>query len=141
MRASPSLEEIESFSHKQLLALALACCERMYPNYVCFSFNCKWGDVESLRSSLDTVWRYLMGDDVISDCIEDLSEQCKKAIPDTEEYGSVLGSLALDASTSVYLLLQLVKARRMETVLEILGLSLDSIYLYTYDKVFGYRKK
>jgi uncharacterized protein YjaG (DUF416 family) len=52
---------IEAWTPEQRVALAVAMAERWLPAYEAFSATEQWGDLASLRRSLEAVWNHLRG--------------------------------------------------------------------------------
>lgn len=83
------------------VAFAGSCCERLFPNYVTFSQVENWGNPGVFRQALDTIWKILEIKEFDPKKIRRMIEECDEAIPDTEDFGSLLVSLALDAGAAI----------------------------------------
>jgi uncharacterized protein YjaG (DUF416 family) len=137
MERSPSAESvqaaIEGLPPQGRLAFLLSCAERLFPNYVAFFNRHGWGDPTALREALDLGWKALSGSQIGEREIQEGLHRCEAATPDTEEFGSPLGSAALDAAVSCALVLELLLQNRPEKVLEGASLARDSVDMYVQD--------
>ena len=96
-------DSLENLTPSKRAAFAAAIAETLYPNYLAFSKNKRWGDPSVLRSALDLVWKSVDGSPITAESAVDFREKIEKVTPDMEEFGSdTQGSLALDAATAVH---------------------------------------
>jgi uncharacterized protein YjaG (DUF416 family) len=112
------------------LAFGLSCAERLYPNYLAFVHAHHWGDAAAVRQALDLGWQAL--DEQPGDQ-SDMAHICSKvqaAAPDTEDFGTVLGSLALDAANAAELILLFLDERSVDHIIEIASLCCDTVAIY-----------
>jgi uncharacterized protein YjaG (DUF416 family) len=121
--------KIDPLSLNHRILFALSCCERLLPNYLIFYKHHSWGEPKVLRYALDRVWSVLNGDEIVEE-IENLIQKCDEVTPDTEDFDSIFVSPALDAASSVMLILEFVKNHSVEKVLEIASLSRDTVDMY-----------
>lgn len=82
-------------------AFVASCAERLFPNYVAFSRETGWGKPRLLREALDAVWDHLCGKTLSSLDAKAFISKVDKAIPDTEDFQTVLVSFALDAGVAI----------------------------------------
>jgi uncharacterized protein YjaG (DUF416 family) len=78
---------LEPLSPTCQLALALACCERHFQNYVSFYEGHHWGDPELLRSVLDRAWSVVTGENP-GPVTGDLLAKCMSTIPNSEQFST-----------------------------------------------------
>ncbi len=114
--------KIEPLSLDHRILFALSCCERLYPNYLYFYEYYRWGKPEVLRCALDRVWSCLEDNAIIEE-IDALIKKCEEVTPDTEDFDSIYVSSALDAASSVMLLLGVLKNHSIAKIIEIVSLS------------------
>lgn len=100
---------LSRLSRRHAVAFAGACCERLLPNYKAFSEAEAWGDWSLLRQALDEIWAYVAGGEVPQERIRELLERCDQVIPDTEDFGTIGVSQALDAGVSICEALELIQ--------------------------------
>ena len=84
------------------VVFAAACAERLQQNYKAFALVEKWGNAEHLYSILDNVWVSLETPSLDEKHLEELIQACMELCPDTEDFPSMYGSLALHAGEAVY---------------------------------------
>ncbi len=121
--------KIEPLSPNHRILFTLSCCERLYPNYLMFFKNHRWGKPEILRYALDRVWSCLEGDEIIEE-IDALIKKCEEVTPNTEDFDSINVSSALDAASSVMLILELLEGHSIARILEVASLSRDTVDMY-----------
>jgi uncharacterized protein YjaG (DUF416 family) len=114
----------------QRLVFGLACSERLYPNYVVFAAEQGWGDPETLRAALDLAWDTILGQPPSPEVVRQLKERVEEAEPDTEDFGTILVSSALDAAAAAGLVLKLLEADDPDLAIEIASLSRDTVDMY-----------
>lgn len=117
------------------LAFGAACCERALPNYIAFSNAEHWGDPRILRGALDRVWKIIAGEDVVEDEIKGLEKQCHAATPDSDDFGSVLGTAGQEASIAIQLLLRYCLEADPQYGLRISTLQRDTIDCFVQDQL------
>lgn len=115
---------------QQRLVFALACSERLYPNYVVFADEQGWGEPETLRTALDLAWDAVLGQSPSLEVVRQLKKRVEDAEPDTEEFGTYLVSSALDATATAGLVLKLIEADDPGLAVEIASLSRDTVDMY-----------
>lgn len=87
----------KSLDRKQKLAFLLAMAERLLPVYETFSRTEGFGDIAVLRAAVALGWRSLIDNVPLRD-LANAASACEQQAPDTDDYGSVLASVALDAA-------------------------------------------
>jgi uncharacterized protein len=115
---------------QQRLAFGLACSERLYPNYVAFAREQSWGEPESLRAALDLAWDAVLGQPASPESVRELKKKVEDAEPDTEDFGTILVSSALDAAATAGLVLRLLEADDLDFAVEIASLARDTVDMY-----------
>ena len=125
-------KRLESFNSRQRLAFLLYCCERMFRNYVYFSQKEKWGNPEIFQRALGIGWRVLEGDMALAG-LRDLKATCEKWTPDTNEFGSIHSSSALDAAVSISNMLEYLQNPDIALIMEVVSLSRDSVDMFVQE--------
>lgn len=96
---------VATLSHAEKVALCLMCCNRLYPVYDTFHKIEGWGNPARLAECHHVAKDWLNGSEVEPGVLRAGLEQ---VIPDTEDFGSIYGSYALNASASHAYLLDLI---------------------------------
>jgi uncharacterized protein YjaG (DUF416 family) len=104
----------------------------MKPNYDVFHIESGWGDPNVLRTALNSAWMKLLSASYHVD-LSKLRSRCEEVAPDTEDFGSVLGSSALDAAVAVMRLMDLIEDRSPAVVAEIASLARDTVDMYVQE--------
>ncbi len=112
------------------LAFAALCCERLFPNYVAFAKKEGWGQVAVLRRCLDSLWEWICGQPKTRKEYEKVLRDCDEQIPDTEDFGSILASAALDASAAVYATLEACDTADDEKVADVAEAAVETICMF-----------
>ena len=79
---------LRRLSAKKRRLFCLSICDRLYPNYVAFYRETKWGDPEVLKKMIDGLWNNIVEQDIKRDGINERLEVCEKLIPDAEKFES-----------------------------------------------------
>jgi uncharacterized protein YjaG (DUF416 family) len=97
---------------------------------VAFSEEHRWGDADALRKALDWGWRTLDGLPIEKRDLDEMRRAVDAAIPDADDFSTILVSSAMDAAIATKLLLQFVDGRKFESVLEVASLCRDTVDMY-----------
>ncbi|MEM8536149.1 MAG: DUF416 family protein [Chloroflexota bacterium] len=96
------ITDIATLNHPERVAICSMCCNRLYPLYNTFHKIEQWGNLTLLAECRQMAKNWLSGSEVKP---LDLRNKLEHVIPNTEDFSSVHGTYALNASTShVYLL-------------------------------------
>jgi uncharacterized protein YjaG (DUF416 family) len=115
-------------SWKRLAFMALV-CERMIPNFERFSAETAFGDPRVLRHALDAAWTFIRTATVENN-LEELKLACEKQAPDTEQFGSVFTSSALDAANAISTLLDAISDDTVELAVDVAELARDTVDMF-----------
>ena len=124
------VEKLGRLDSKGQIAFAASCCERLLPNYRAFSIVEQWGNPAALRKALDAIWSFLDGVGLSTDEIKSLSTACMDAVPDSEEFQTIFTGLAQDASASILHVLGYMLELKLDELVQVARLPLDSIDYY-----------
>ena len=123
-------ELLRSLAPQQRLAFGLSCSERLYPNYVAFTREQEWGEPDTLRSALDLAWDAVLDRPPSREVVRRLKKHVEAAEPDTENFGTILASSALDAAAAAGLVLRLQETDDSNIAVEIASLARDTVDMY-----------
>jgi len=123
----------QNLGHRSRVAFGLLCCERLFPNYLAFQNDSRWGRPDVVRDALDATWDWLASSSGETASIERLQAAVEAAQPNTEDFDSLFVSAALDAATATEALLQLVLHNREEDFVEIASFSRDTVDMYVQE--------
>lgn len=126
-------DSLATLPHEKRLAFGLSCAERLYPNYLAFTSEMKWGNASILRSALDLAWRVLEGQQPSMSEVERLQDAVMTVAPDMDDFGTLLASEALDAATACASLMDAIKTNEVAPVTDIASVSHDTVEMYTRD--------
>jgi len=115
---------VKGLSHHQKLELAWQLCTRLDPLYEAFQLKEKWGDSNLLIKVREAVKKKLTGESTQHLPKED---EIMAVTPDTDEFGSTLGSHALDTAISHIFLSRLLVNDDQHALESILSLCFDVV--------------
>ena len=124
---------LSGLDHKCLVLFGLFVAERLLPNYLLFSKEQSWGDLDTLRAGLDIVWSWLETQQADDAEVESMIEQCESLAPDPGEFDSLYVSAALDAAIATKNALQLVVDGDIELAVENGSFGRDTVDLYVQE--------
>lgn len=128
---------LSHLSKSRCAAFAAACSERLFPNYIRFSLEERWGDPEVLRRALDDVWRVARGGNVVRDRLESLFDACVAVTPDTEDFTSPRVSPALDAAGAIQSAVRCCIDGEPRAAAVAGALARDTVYMYLDTSLAG----
>lgn len=133
------MEKIGPLSIFKKAVFGYLCVKRLAPNYHIFCEKENWGDntffIETLR---DIEQNILESSDIIT--IKDIDKKLKymdSITPDTEDFGEIYASHALDACISLILLLKFLKERNDKLLIQISEYCIETIYMHIADQKAG----
>jgi uncharacterized protein len=94
-------EQTNSQPYQQQLEFALIICKKLYPEYVNFVKVYNWGNADFLFEGIKLCEESTIGNNKI-DHINSLLPKLISVIPHMDDYGTAIGSYALNASAAVY---------------------------------------
>jgi uncharacterized protein YjaG (DUF416 family) len=102
----------------------------MFPNYIRFQHEFRWGDYRSIRSALDIGWNWLEDMNIGHAQLAELRNACARSAPETEDFDTILASAALDAASAACLLLDQIPNAVPEKAVEVSTLARDTVDMY-----------
>lgn len=116
------------------LAFALACTERLLPNYQAFTAQVGWGQPQTLRRALDLAWQVLVGAwSPTEKELASLEQDVISCEPETEDFDTVLVSSALDAACCAGHVLALVRSGEPDEMVAVASLARDTVDMYVQE--------
>lgn len=110
------------------------CNMRMAPNYYFFCRNENWGDIEFFSNLLYKLRKNIESLNILdSSSIINNLEYLDSITPDTEDFGEIYASHALDSCISLSLLLRYLKEKDEKLILQISDYSIETIYMHLKD--------
>lgn len=122
-------------SRTQRLAFALSCCERLLPNYVVFHSAEEWGSPDALRRVLMQCWDIAAGANLDDQDLSELAAGLEEVIPNSEDFGSTLGSAAMDAGGALERVLNFLDDGEMQALVDVASLSVDTVEMYLQERL------
>jgi hypothetical protein len=119
--------ESAALSQKERVALCLICCARLSPLYSKFVATENWGDASVLAQSRSAAISWLSGNEVDTSPI---SKQLLHAIPDSEDFGSVISTFAQNAGVAHEYLLEQIKTSEPSPLIYVFHNCYDTVDLY-----------
>jgi uncharacterized protein YjaG (DUF416 family) len=127
------LERLSECDQKGLVTFALACAERLLPNYLKFAREHSWGDIQPLRATLDHAWAWLDNGRIDVEAAAQLRESCEEQAPNTEDFDSLYVSPALDAANAAANVARLLVEPDAETAVEVATFARDTVDMYVQE--------
>ena len=127
------LERLSRCDQKGLVTFALACAERLLPNYRRFSREHGWGNVQPLREALDLAWAWLDNGSIDAAVAAELCDACEAQAPNTEDFDSLYVSPALDAANAAVAVARLLVEPVVETAVEVATFARDTVDMYVQE--------
>lgn len=106
----------------------------MIVNYAAFAQETNWGDLQTLRASLDTVWDACIRGTALDVNVEILLARCDMAAPASEDFESLYVTSAQDAAFSVCALLEFLHSQSIKHIVSVLRFSIDTIDLIVQER-------
>jgi hypothetical protein len=127
------LDRLSECDQKGLVIFALACAERLLPNFRRFSREHGWGNVQPLREALDLAWAWLENGSIDAAAAAELRDACEEQAPNTEDFDSLYVSPALDAANASVAVAKLLVEPEAETAVEVATLARDTVDMYVQE--------
>lgn len=127
--------EILNLSPIGRLLFASITCEKLYPNYVLFQTEMKWGNHEILQHAIILLYEIINKDGQFNeDLLKDIILEVDSITPDTEDFSSIITSFALDACTSIYSSLSYLIDNNIEHIVDVAIYARDTVDLFIQEK-------
>lgn len=124
-------KELTKLPDKAKLLFAVLTCEHLYPNYIHFNNETKWGSSENLRNAIDTIFIHLIDDRPFDkEQIRIFWDSVDLVTPDTEDFPEVMTSFALNACTAILSTLDFIIEPKPESIIEVAGYARDTVDMF-----------
>ncbi|CAN0605912.1 unnamed protein product [Ectocarpus sp. 12 AP-2014] len=110
------------------MKFAIEVCEKLFPDYKIFQEEYEWGNANLIADGLAACKQNANGLDTDEKSVQKLVSGIEKITPDTEDFGEVSGSLALNSAAAINLALSFILDNKTERISDIASLSYDSAY-------------
>jgi uncharacterized protein YjaG (DUF416 family) len=131
---------VEALPSRSRIAFGLACCERMFRNYVACRQKINWGDEQPLRKALDDLWKCVEGEEMAKSAAKQMYEACEAVAPNSDDFSELLTTSAQDACFSICCVLDYVLQAKPEQITETSSFAIDTIDLYVSAMLDGFSK-
>jgi uncharacterized protein YjaG (DUF416 family) len=128
-------EELARLPQRHRAAFAASGAERLLPLYERFSQKARWGDPERLRQGLDLAWKMVAGETVSEVLLKKHADQVEEVVPDSEDFGSLLGSAAQDAAVTVIYALKSLYEKDPEMAGHVVNLLHETVEWIVTDRI------
>ena len=95
------INNVDGLSSRQKMKFAIEVCEKLFPDYETFQAEYKWGNANLISDGLAACKQYANGLDTDEKSVQILIAGIEKITLDTEDFGEVSGSLALNSAAAV----------------------------------------
>lgn len=131
MEIHKQIKNLKKLDRNTQILFANLVSEFQFPFYVKFEEKYQYGSSEKLRSVIDEIYVVVNTYNLIADQdIEDLENVVDSISPDTNDFGGLLGSLALNAASSVTETLRMLREEETDQLRNIISLYFDSFDFY-----------
>ena len=127
-------KNISQLSHSSKLEFVIDICQRLLPDYKSFVIKHNWGDYQLLSDSLDYCVRYSNLEKIDKENTNKLIKRIDLLMPDTEDFGDIEASFALNASAAVLETLEFITDKSDQHILNIASYMYDTIDFQVQNK-------
>jgi len=128
---------LQSLPPHYCIAFGLSCCERLFPNYMAFKREAKWGDEQPLRKALDRLWNHVDGKELATEQIGRLTKECEAVAPDSDNFSSNLTAAAQDMCFAICAVLDYVAQGNLERIAQASSFAIDTLDRHVQDLLDG----
>lgn len=127
--------KLTTLPEKGRILFSVLACEKLYPLYVAFEERYNWGCSKVISNAISLSYEFLIDNHVIGAAvIKDIIEKIDLVTPDMEDFGSPLGSFALNSATSIYSTLQYLLDGNINHITDVVSYALDTVDLFIQEK-------
>ena len=119
---------INGIPSEQKLQFAIEICDRLLPDYQNFSELNKWGEIKPLRDGLKYCKQLANGMELEFDSVKKLIKRIEKNTPDSEDFGQIEGSLALNAACAISETLNFIMDKNNQRIVDVGNFCYDTEY-------------
>ena len=118
---------ISLLADENKMRFAIEICHRLLPEYEKFYIKHEWGNYQFIVECLNYCQENSNLLKINLQTIEELIEKIDAVIPDTEDFGDLEGSFALNAGTAIESCLMFLKDRRDKHIINVASYMYDTI--------------
>lgn len=96
----PELDKLTALSFSKQIGFAYLACERIFPNYECYSRTYKFGDATALRQAIDFVYDSIFSSNISIAKASQLLPIIDRETPETD--GTLHTTIAMYAGGVIY---------------------------------------
>ena len=126
-------EKLSGLSDDKNIVFSLLICEKLLPNYKCFSVKYNFGDAEQLKSIISDLYSNLLAENIKYDINQYISK-VDSITPNTEDFDAIYASFALDACTAILSTLQFIKNKDINDVIDVAIYARDTVDMYILER-------
>jgi uncharacterized protein YjaG (DUF416 family) len=130
--AAEASAQVPTLTTSAKAAFAYAICERLTPHYHAFSEAEGWGDLLVLQSALVVLRQAVFAAPAIPD-VQRTYRQVEEVTPDSDDFGSSLGSFALDTCCAILAALDFILTAHDQAVLDVATFARNTVDLYVQE--------
>jgi uncharacterized protein YjaG (DUF416 family) len=128
------IEILQKQAFNNQLAFCYLTCERLLPNYETFYKQHKWGDLKLLKKAVGVIYDNLLGKS-LSDYayLMNFANSVEAVTPDTEDFGDIWGSSALDACATVIETFEFMIDKSYDRLFTVSTLATDTVDMFVQE--------
>jgi uncharacterized protein YjaG (DUF416 family) len=130
--AEEAATQIPLLTTSAKIAFAYAICERLTPHYQAFFEAERWGDPLRIQSALVLLRQAVSAPPAVAD-LQQNYRQIEEITPDSDDFGSSLGSFALDTCCAILSTLDFVLKGTDQYVLDVATFARNTVDLYVQE--------
>jgi uncharacterized protein YjaG (DUF416 family) len=127
-------QAVEQLSFRKQLVFAYHLAKRLLPNYEVFAKEEEWGDKKILENALFFIKETIIKEKIYQEKLQEVIDSLLRVTPDTDDFGSVQSSLALDVCVLLLETLESMKNQDKQQLSSIASLSFNSLRMWIEDR-------
>lgn len=130
--AAEASAQVPTLTTAAKAAFAYAICTRLTPHYQAFFEVEGWGDILVLQSALAVLRQAVFAAPAVA-AVQRTYRQVEEVTPDSDDFGSSLGSLALDTCCAILAALDFTLYERNQAILDVATFARNTVDLYVQE--------
>lgn|GEM_PF-2860412 len=126
---------LDSLDQGRRILFGVHMLKRLAPNYFYFIRQENFGDPNLIPRVIEAAKLFFAEPQKAEVAASELMEPLDKAAPDSEDYGSVYSTYALDACCVCYDIIQLIIKNEPEAAHRVSNVPIDTLYVYVQDQI------
>jgi uncharacterized protein len=127
-------QAVEQLSFRKQLAFAYHLAKRLLPNYEAFTKKENWGDKKIVENALFFIKEAITKEKMYQEKLQEVIDNLLSVTPDTDDFGSVQSSLALDVCVLLLETLESMKNQDKQQLSSIASLPFNSLRMWIEDR-------